>query len=302
MVEAHAEIGRATRGERGTRRCCVPASAHAAAATIDLSTIGEYFYPQLSVWTTLGMSGEWSLERTTHARIALEFCEDAAEPRTLLFYNDQRNFGSVTVCLQMGMLQAKLATIGPCWLPSTAWLPAANSKGGGGGEIEGGDAEVGGEGDGVEGCGGVSLTLFKQIVRKQCSTSRRMNVPVAKFLMDQSKTSGIGNYILSETLYKASVYPWALCGALGEADWEAVHAAAMETIRGSYAAQAALAAAGGAAALSATRGTFAAIEPRFELLVYRQAAAPDGFAVRRDEGPHGRSVFWVPERQVRGIG
>ena len=45
-----------------------------------------------------------------------------------------------------------------------------------------------------------------------------------------------------------------------------------------------------------TRGSFG----DFELAVYRRDRTPTGAPVVRDEGPHGRSVFWVPERQTRG--
>ena len=91
-------------------------------------------------------------------------------------------------------------------------------------------------------------------------------VPVAKFLMDQGKTAGIGNYLLSETLYKARVYPWASCGDLDPAAWAAVHAAAAETIGTSYAAQSARTAAspvgvGGPAGAPGAAAAKAAEEP-----------------------------------------
>ena len=117
--------------------------------------------------------------------------------------------------------------------------------------------------------------------------------------MDQSKTSGIGNYILSEVMYLARVYPWATCGALDDDTWAAVHAAATDVIGRSYAAQSQMATGDGDAdtpRLSATYGTLFA----FELYAYRRTTCPDGNAVRQDKGPHGRSVFWVPERQTRG--
>ncbi|EOD35591.1 putative formamidopyrimidine-DNA glycosylase [Emiliania huxleyi CCMP1516] len=224
--------------------------------------------PELTLWSTLGMSGAWSTGRNTHSRVCLELAaEPAAVAPTLLFYNDQRNFGVLTVCTEHAALRAKLETLGPSWLD--------------------------------EG-GGITRDGFMEIVRRQCSSRRRAAVPVAKFLMDQSKTAGIGNYVLSEVLYKARVYPWAACADLVDSDWAEVHAAASQTLRASYASQAAIAAAAAGDDPSATRGTFAAMEPRFKLLVYRQAATADGLAVRVAEGPHGRSVHWVPERQVRG--
>ena len=123
--------------------------------------------PELTLWSTLGMSGAWSTGRNTHSRVCLELlaAEPAAVAPTLLFYNDQRNFGVLTVCTEHAALRAKLETLGPSWLD--------------------------------EG-GGITRDGFMEIVRRQCSSRRRAAVPVAKFLMDQSKTAGIGNYVLSE--------------------------------------------------------------------------------------------------------
>ena len=59
--------------------------------------------------------------------------------------------------------------------------------------------------------------------------------------MDQGKTAGIGNYILSESLYLARVFPWARCGQLDDATWHDLHAAASDVIARSHAAQARLA-------------------------------------------------------------
>lgn len=106
------------------------------------------------------MSGSWSLDRNIHTRVAFEILpashSDQSE-RTILFFNDQRNFGVLTVCLDQALLEAKLATIGPSWLDN-----------------------------------GVSLDVWMSLVRKQCSSKRGLNVPLVKFLMDQSKTAGIG--------------------------------------------------------------------------------------------------------------
>ena len=233
--------------------------------------------PELSFWSTLGMSGAWSTERSTHSRVAFELLpaepSSSSSPPAVLYYNDQRNFGTLTVCTEHVVLLSKLAKLGPSWL---------------------------GEGDSEGGGGGLSLESFMEIVGRQCASPRRASVRVAKFLMDQTKTSGVGNYVLSEVLYKARVYPWAACADLSEAEWAEVYAAASETLRSSYAAQAALAtAAADDPNPSATRGTFAAMQPQFELLAYRRAVTPEG-PVRVDEGPHGRSIHWVHQRQVRG--
>lgn len=220
---------------------------------------------QLTLWSTLGMTGAWSWIPSEHARICLEL--DDGER---LYYNDQRNFGTITCCMDEAKLAAKLDSLGPSWLPP----------------------------------GNLPFEKFDQLARRQCSKKRSAAVPLAKFLMDQSKTSGIGNYILSESLFLARIYPFAACGDLKESDWLSLHTAICDVIERSYTSQRALAESQAAAAassqsggsLSATRGT----TWTFELHVFRRRTTADGLTVRQDEGPHKRSVFWVPERQLRG--
>lgn len=225
--------------------------------------------PQLTMWSTLGMTGAWSLSPSEHARVLLEFSNDGdeADGSWCLYYNDQRNFGTITVCSDDNQLEAKLASLGPSWLAP----------------------------------GGLTLDAFQAIVQRQCASKRSAAVPVAKFLMDQGKTSGIGNYILSETLYLSRVYPWAKCGDLDEAAWADVHAAAADVIERSFSSQRSLAEAqrqaeGQRRSLSVTRGT----TYTFRLHVFRQAKTAQGLVVRKADGPHKRSVFWVEELQVRG--
>lgn len=71
------------------------------------------------------------------------------------------------MCLERIILEDKLAEIGPSWLTES----------------------------GPDNCG-LQFETFLQIAEK--STRRSPERPLVLFLMDQSKTSGIGNYILSE--------------------------------------------------------------------------------------------------------
>ena len=76
------------------------------------------------------------------------------------------------VCLERKLLENKLADIGPSWLPE--YCP---------------------DGEAFENSG-LQFETFLQIAQK--STRRSPDKALVLFLMDQSKTSGIGNYILSE--------------------------------------------------------------------------------------------------------
>lgn len=231
------------------------------------------------------MTGAWSKQRGSHSRLELRLQQpcDATPAATggfSLFFNDQRSFGTITVSVERAELEAKLASLGPSWLAAPSGADGAS------------DGSL------------LSLADFLGVVRRQCDPARRGgaggHVPVAKFLMDQSKTAGIGNYLLSETLHRAHVWPWAACADLDEAEWSALHAAAAEVICESYesqraASRAARAADADADAVPRTRGAFT-----FPLLVFRRDRTDAGLEVRRSLGPHGRSVFWVPELQRRG--
>ena len=225
---------------------------------------------ELTLWSTLGLAGAWSRARGAHTRVEFDV-DDGAGP---LCFADARNFGTLTVATERAALDAKLARLGPSWL-----LALERARDG-------------------DGAGGLSLDAFRALVARQCRSARGRAVPVAKLLMDQGKSAGVGNYILCEALHAARVWPWARCGALAADEWDGLHAAVDAVVRASYRAQRDAAArrrGRDAGHLSVTRGEFG-----FELRVYRRARTPEGAAVRRDDGPHGRGVYWVPEMQTRG--
>ncbi len=219
---------------------------------------------RLWLFNTLGMTGGWSRDLSPHSRVELRLSDASGEARAL-YFNDMRNFGTLATLLEEEV-GARLDKLGPSWLQP----------------------------------GGLDLQTWLPIVEKQCKNKRSRSVPVARFLMDQSKTSGIGNYLLSEVLHLARIWPWATCGDLDEADWVAVHAAASQLTATSFGALHAGATRGAAVEdadeISPTRGRFG-----FQLHVYRRSATPDGLAVRRSLGPHGRSIFWAAELQLRGL-
>ena len=137
--------------------------------------------------------------------------------------------------------------------------------------------------------------------------------------MDQTKTAGIGNYILAEALYAARVHPWARVGDVaGCPDLvEALHTAIREITLGSLASQQASSArraglppppspvaptdafgkgGGGGGGGSGCGGDFA-------LQVYGRRVCGQGFSVVCDRnGPHKRTIHWVPDLQILGTG
>lgn len=71
-----------------------------------------------SIWSTLGMSGRWGLQKQNHSRVKFELSqsEGTGGAAAELFYTDPRNFGTLTFSLSETELQGKLATIGPAYL------------------------------------------------------------------------------------------------------------------------------------------------------------------------------------------
>ena len=125
------------------------------------------------------------------------------------------------------------------------------------------------------------------------AAARSPEKKLAVFLMDQKQTAGIGNYLLSEILYATRTWPFAALGDVGEDRVGAICGEALRLIRASRDAQ-----------LSA----YGTPDPRpklrdlaplgFSLEVYGASVAGDGRAVRRDAGPHGRTLHWVEEAQT----
>lgn len=202
-----------------------------------------------SLWSTLGLTGWWSVDPTrAHTRVVLmaKCLDDTPDAAPVpLAYADMRNFGTLRFSSDQAELDAKLASLGLAWL----------------------DGECGWD-------------AFRALAER--TAARYPKRPLAVFLMDQAKTAGVGNYILSEALYRARVDPFASCGALDGAGWRALHAAISAVMTESFAVQG------------------SGWRQRFALRVYARAADPEGRAVVRCTGPHKRSIYYVPEVQRVG--
>ena len=82
---------------------------------------GKFIYWQLdnnaSIWTTLGMTGNFKLQPSKHTRVAYYFDDGSA-----VYYNDMRNFGTTKFCFTSATLTSKLNTIGPDMLNNPCTL------------------------------------------------------------------------------------------------------------------------------------------------------------------------------------
>ncbi len=73
---------------------------------------GKFIYILCSsgwnIWSTLGMTGYWSKNRTKHSRVAIEL-----EHNQPVFFNDIRNFGTFKLVYGKDSLIKKLESLGP---------------------------------------------------------------------------------------------------------------------------------------------------------------------------------------------
>ena len=73
---------------------------------------GKFIYAifdgKSSLWSTLGMTGSWQKEESSHSRVRLDF-----ESGKKVFFNDMRNFGTIKYCEDPKLLSTKLESLGP---------------------------------------------------------------------------------------------------------------------------------------------------------------------------------------------
>jgi len=87
----------------------------------EVTVKGKFIYwlldKEISIWTTLGMTGNFKLQPSKHTRLAYYFDDGSA-----VYYNDQRNFGTTKFCFNNHSLLAKLDKIGPDMLNNPCTL------------------------------------------------------------------------------------------------------------------------------------------------------------------------------------
>ena len=87
----------------------------------EVTVKGKFIYwlldKEISIWTTLGMTGNFKLQPSKHTRLAYDFDDGSA-----VYYNDQRNFGTTKFCFNSHSLLAKLDKIGPDMLNNPCTL------------------------------------------------------------------------------------------------------------------------------------------------------------------------------------
>ena len=214
-----------------------------------------------SIWITLGMTGQFVNEKVHQqdqrfARWYLELLDVNSGTFRKVYYHDQRNFGTLKFSLSKEELEKKLNSLGPDVL---------NKE-----------------------------TTIDDFLDRMSSTKEEQNICV--FLMDQAKISGVGNYILSESLYRANLDPFASLNELDDTMRRTLFQEIKAVCQESYNSQ------------GLTRpdgGTFRGIEGDpglFELQCYGRKECVRGRPVIRDtNGPHKRAIWFVQDQLFKPL-
>ncbi|KAL9188645.1 hypothetical protein ACHAXT_007023 [Thalassiosira profunda] len=222
-----------------------------------------------SVWITLGMTGQFANEEDVTKPVAsnndktksgprwyIELMDTETQQSRKIYYRDTRNFGTLRFSLSASELDDKLASLGPDLL-----------------DFDNTTEEV-----------------FLAAMAKS-----KQNRNICKFLMDQSKIAGVGNYVLAEGLYRARIDPFAELNEISDGQRQRLFKELREVISTSYKAQGLTRPEGGTyKQLYGSRGEF-----EFALQCYGQKLSPNKFPVTKEvNGPHGRTIWYVEDEQL----
>ncbi|KAL7537170.1 hypothetical protein ACHAXR_007640, partial [Thalassiosira sp. AJA248-18] len=226
---------------------------------------------QRSIWITLGMTGQFANEEEVEKpkpvasnsdrtksgpRWCMELMNTHTKQSNKIYYRDTRNFGTLRFCLTASELNEKLAKLGPDIL-----------------DFENTTEEV-----------------FLAAMEKSTQTRN-----ICKFLMDQGKIAGVGNYILAEGLYRSRLDPFADLSEISVGQRQRLFKELREISSTSYQAQGLTRPNGGTyQGVDGSRGQF-----EFQLQCYGQRLSPNKFPVTKEvKGPHGRTIWYVAEEQL----
>lgn len=147
------------------------------------------------LFSTLGMSGRYSLSKDTHSRVLFSITKSYYNTIEYLdlYYSDIRNFGTLKFVNDRNILNKKLDSIGPDMLNNPC-----------------------------------SVKNFVEIARKYNHKS------IVSFLMNQKGISGIGNIYKSESLYLSGISPYNSVSDLSDNDLIRLHGAIIKILTESY--------------------------------------------------------------------
>lgn len=136
----------------------------------------DYIY----ILNTFGMAGEWSFKKNDNSRVKFKLKNKKTDKEHILYFNDVRNFGSLTITKNKNDLKKKIDSLGIDLIKSELSLNEMVNH----------------------------ITSF---IDKKKKNKRKSNNNIVNILMSQEVNKGIGcgigNYLCAEILYDAGISP-----------------------------------------------------------------------------------------------
>jgi formamidopyrimidine-DNA glycosylase len=144
-------------------------------------------------------------------------------------------------------------------------------------------------------CGEMKEIQQEDFIKRAKTLQKRTSRDIIGVLMDQQEKtgvcSGIGNYLIAEILYHSRINPFRPFNSLNEDELTRIHYHSLLIASESFSKQ------------GMTVSDF--VSPMGEsgqyqqfLHVYSRKKTPDGDTVVAAKGSHGRTIWWVPKKQV----
>ena len=122
-----------------------------------------------------------------------------------------------------------------------------------------------------------------------CFRNKRLvNKAVCEFLLEQSRFSGIGNYMRSEILYRCRIDPFRTLGSLSDKEIELLRYHSLKIVREIYEAR---------GASLYTYFEMDGSKGNFQVVIYGQEFDPEGNPITNASDKKKRTVWWVPALQ-----
>lgn len=230
----------------------------------------------LYITSQLGMSGYWTTQPEDHSNLWFLFGVPSTqkglwEITNTIWYDDQRHFGSIGFYRNLNDVWKRH---GPCLMTTAlikyGFISPFDSDGTS--PIYHPDQKT------------VSLIYYQ----KQIKNKRFKNKRIAEFLMDQTRVSGVGNYLRIELLYKAKISPFRLLTELSDGEIETLYECTLDIMYRSYISK-------------LTKINHYEKDKEcgagFEKLVYKKEYDPNGYKVLKAKDKNNRMCYYVAEVQ-----
>ena len=215
----------------------------------------------------LGMSGQWVSEKGNHTNLWFDLGYEHPEhpghyykTRTM-YYNDQRHFGTIEFHTDLTCIWKRH---GPCMMLTSLirfnHINKTNLNK---------DQKT------------VTYDSYKTKIRNK---RFKANKRIAEYLMDQSRVSGVGNYLRAEILYRSKISPLRTLKSLSDDDIKTLYNTTLLIMNESYSQKG-----------KYHQGTKCG--DGFQLRVYKQETDPNGYPIQTFHDQNKRMCYYVVEIQ-----